>query len=606
MTINEYMILLNEELKYLPNKKRKFYYNLYLNKMNASLDDGFDEDKITESLPNPFNLAMDIYKQENIDYATRRKRKTQSDAILSMLLGIFILLMTLSGFFLISYYFISSSINLFRLMSLVLKKEKLIIGILSISLVFIYLIIYIYLIDLLILLINLSIEKIALPFGKTIHLKDFSLIYLINKIFKKEHFTRIILIIVSLIFVASLITSFVARTYVYRSVMKVEPNTYNETYLFEEEFNTLKIDVDSANIYISKGDKLEVLVSSEFKRTIDFNLENGILKITTDKIKNFDLLELLKEPTPIINIMVPSNKKISFKMDNGIISLEKIDVEEISGEIFLGNVIIDEVNVNIIDLKETSAGISLYKVLTNELLAKMYQGNLKITESAIQKIDVNSSLGSIDLDKATIFDLTLAAGGNTSIKNSTVTNSKITIYSTELEISGGEVLNTLDIKSATKGNVSIGNFKAPLIKIITAAGDVVISNVEASLDIETGSNATISKLNGNLKLKALGNFLSVSEITSEKIEIETQSIEASIKFIHSDYFSYLGIRSKSTLYFIFAKHIMASDEYGNLHIDNDSSIITSDADRALYTLYYQTVLDKNISGNATERVYVGE
>ena len=75
MSVNEFLIALYEELKYLPKKKREQIINLYRDKMNLMLDTGEPELKVVSSFKSPKELADQIYNEEGIDYLTRYKNK---------------------------------------------------------------------------------------------------------------------------------------------------------------------------------------------------------------------------------------------------------------------------------------------------------------------------------------------------------------------------------------------------------------------------------------------------------------------------------------------------------------------------------------------------
>ena len=74
MSVNEFLIALYEELKYLPKKKREQIINLYREKMNLMLDSGEAELKVVSSFKSPKELADKIYEEEGVDYLTRYKK----------------------------------------------------------------------------------------------------------------------------------------------------------------------------------------------------------------------------------------------------------------------------------------------------------------------------------------------------------------------------------------------------------------------------------------------------------------------------------------------------------------------------------------------------
>ncbi len=605
MTINEYLVLLEEELKYLPKKKRKLYVNLYLNRMNTELDNGVEENKITASMPEPSELAQDIYKQEEIDYDKRKKQQDKTQAIFTMLLNVLIFILTVSGFIILSIYLVYSSIKLIQLIILVSSKEKLLISLLDITIIIFYLTLLIYLFDLVVLIIESSIEKIALGFNKEIHLKDFSLVYLINKLFKKEHVMRTIFIVEGILLLTFGITNVACKTYVYRAFYKEAPTAYTKVIEEEYIYKTINVDVDEARINFILGENFKVEVFSEFERNINLKLDNDILIITTDEIKTFDLLQLLKEPIPVINIYIKNDSSIKFLLNNGIVSVNTLTLDNLDGNIMLGNILIDNLKVNNVNIKDSQkTSTSMKNCEIKEFTYSSYNGSLELFTSKIDNISISCNVPTINMEENEIHSIDVKTYGDfTSIKN-IIDDASFQIGTCDLFINGGEIKNSMVIKSSLKGNVSIGNITAPEIVVTTVGGDVVGRNIKSDLKIETGSNLTLSKIEGNVTAKALGNFVQINEIKGSNVTIQAERSETAIKFVKCDAFKYTGVNAKSTLYFIFAKTLKAYEQYGNLHIDNDKSIISSDDDISLYNEYYQEVESKDISATATERVYV--
>ena len=61
MTIREYLIELEEELKFLPKNKRESILIIYREKINNLIDLGEDEEKIVSELPLPRDIAESQY-----------------------------------------------------------------------------------------------------------------------------------------------------------------------------------------------------------------------------------------------------------------------------------------------------------------------------------------------------------------------------------------------------------------------------------------------------------------------------------------------------------------------------------------------------------------
>lgn len=100
MTQTEYLLLLEEELKLLPQKDRKEVIAYYREKINTALDYGEKEEKIIERLPNPQQVAKEVYASKGTLYFIKRKkiqrRKDLVSACFSSLILVFLLLVAFS------------------------------------------------------------------------------------------------------------------------------------------------------------------------------------------------------------------------------------------------------------------------------------------------------------------------------------------------------------------------------------------------------------------------------------------------------------------------------------------------------------------------------
>ena len=126
---------------------------------------------------------------------------------------------------------------------------------LVICLIFTTLLIYVYLIDIFILIFNFLLDNILKPFNKTFKLKDFSIIDTIEeKLSKQKLFKK--LLITSLILTAFFgLTGYILQSYIYRSYNQEIP-TNNKQVIDLTKYNTLdtlKLEIDEANVYVKEG-----------------------------------------------------------------------------------------------------------------------------------------------------------------------------------------------------------------------------------------------------------------------------------------------------------------------------------------------------------------
>ena len=145
MTVTEYLIELEEQLKFLPKKQRASIMLVYREKINNMIDYGEDEEKITASLPSPNEIAANLYESEGINYLDKRKKKAkQTDIIKAIISGILIVLLV-SATIVLTVVTFSSVVNIIKLLfKLKGLLEIVITSILVLSYALALILIYIY------------------------------------------------------------------------------------------------------------------------------------------------------------------------------------------------------------------------------------------------------------------------------------------------------------------------------------------------------------------------------------------------------------------------------------------------------------------------------
>ena len=214
-----------------------------------------------------------------------------------MIVCSFALLLTFSAVIVLTGYIGYSIYKLIYLVTLMNNVKDIILMLeLVICLIFTTLLIYLYLIDIFILIFNFLLDNILKPFNKIFKLKDFSIIDTIEeKLSKQKLFKK--LLITSLILTAFFgLTGYILQSYIYRSYNQEIP-TNNEQVIDLTKYNTLdtlKLEIDEANVYVKEGTTFELKINSEFKKDIYINTNNNSLNISTNKIETFDLFNFLK------------------------------------------------------------------------------------------------------------------------------------------------------------------------------------------------------------------------------------------------------------------------------------------------------------------------
>ena len=130
---------------------------------------------------------------------------------------------------------------------------------------------------------NMLLENILVVFDKNPKFLDNSIMDYIDKLTKKPKLFGKILAVSAGCLLMFLIVGFFTKTYFYRSFVEAKTEEYVEILNYNNStFDKFIIDVDSANIYISKGDEFKIIVSSEFDRNNQLTHSNSTLTFTTD------------------------------------------------------------------------------------------------------------------------------------------------------------------------------------------------------------------------------------------------------------------------------------------------------------------------------------
>ena len=265
MTVNEYLIELEEELKYLPKNKRKQLIATYRTKFNVDIDLGIPEEKITSSYKTPSEVAKEMYESEGVNYLERRKRTTKSNNIFKMILSIIGLIITCSAALILSYYMGYSVFRLFKLMFFLEGAKEIICMLLFIiPFIIVLILVYLYLVDIIILIFNFLLERFMNGLEKEYKYADFSIIDIIEEKINKKKIFKKILIASAICFVLFGFVNYFLKTYLYRSFKKVAPDKYEINEIIETDKTKLTLDIDEAKVNFIKGSNLSINIKSEF------------------------------------------------------------------------------------------------------------------------------------------------------------------------------------------------------------------------------------------------------------------------------------------------------------------------------------------------------
>ena len=388
MTIREYLIELEEELKFLPKNKRESTLIVYREKINNLIDLGESEEKIIAELPSPREIAESQYSSEGIDYLDKRKKLTKQKATTKAIISAFVLLMLVSAVVVLSWFTFGSIIKIVGLIFKVKGILEIVINTcLVISYIAVLLLAYIYLLDLLHMIFNMLLENILIVFDKNPKFLDNSLMDYIDKLTKKPKLFGKILAVTAGCLLMFLVIGYFTKTYFYRSFSEIKTEEYVETLTYNNStFDKFVIDIDTANIVLSTGEEFKIIVSSEFERNNLLTLTDSTLTFTTDTLQEFDMFGLFTEPIPYIEIIVPQNLNIICKTHSGFIQMEKS-------------------NLNDLTIQTNSSGVFISESSMNKVNISQNKGGLQISNSNFNIGTINTIGGSVLLEKNTCVEL---------------------------------------------------------------------------------------------------------------------------------------------------------------------------------------------------------
>lgn len=592
MTVREFLITLEEELKYLPKNKRKTVINIYQSKINNEIDLGTQEEKIIAGFEDPKKIAEGIYESEGINYLERRKRKHHSDDIFKMLVSSFAFLFAVSTLILLTFLFVRSSINYFDLLTLVDKNEIIWMAFLIISYLGTLLFLYIYLLDIFILIINFLFDRILKPFKKENKLKDFSIVdFIEEKIKVKKLFSKVLLGFV-VVFIVSIICNFTMDTYLKRSYLQKDPERFTQTYDLNEfqEFNSIKFNIDEAKLYIRYGESLNIKLRSEFDKNLDISDNGNKLDITIDNIHKYDIFNFLKEPMPIMEVTLPHDLNISIYINNGIVDIQDLNINTIYLKMYQGNSYFVKTNIHEGNFNTSNCGLGIQDSIIQDLNLESNSGQIVFENNSIDTVKINNLSSEIIVSKLNAQSINLISSqGNIQFKEINCNSIDFNTTKGQVEVNTINSLNKIRLVSSSTADITLANAKTINTEVISVYGDIVFFNVESDANVETTKTVIMNKVKGAYTINCLGNFLTIQEAEFTAAKIQTKQTEASIKFVKADSFEYVGMNSKSTLYFIFAKNLIADDPAGDVLIDNYKNILTNMKDLELYDQYFQKV-----------------
>ncbi len=606
MNVREYLIELEEELKFLPKNKRESTLIVYREKINNLIDLGEDEEKITANLPKPQEIADGIYSSEGINYLEKKKKQSKQKANFKAIVSAFVLLLLISFVVVLTWFTFGSII---KISSLVFKVKGILEIVINTALVLSYivvlLLVYIYLIDLLHMIFNMLLENVLVVFDKNPKFLDNSIMDYIDNVTKKPKLLGKILGVSALTLFVLLIVAYCTKTYFYRSFSDVKSEEVVEVIDLNKYQNVHKllIDVDSANIIITKGTEFTMKVSSEFIRKNCIQQIDSTLKFTTDSLKEFDMFGLFSEPVPYIEITIPYSIDLTCLNGNGITQIDKVDINDFTITSNLGNVILNESNLKNINILIQKGGINLTGCKFNDAIVESRAGNvvlennqgfdLKYTNGSA-KVNINNNvLNSINLTSST---------GDVFINKMENLETNIETENCTLDLKQVHSLNSINIKCLYQTQVTVYESTTAYLNVLMNSGTFTGYYLTMNGKIQSTGSVMLSYINGNFDVEAYGRYCDIHEYMGDSLILKTQASETTLKYVKTNYLNYNANNSKSLLYFVFSKDMIVLDERGDIVLDNSQTISDN---LELYKKYEQPIERLNITPSAIFNVNEG-
>lgn len=474
MNLSEYIQNLDEELKFLPKKERLQTVGVYQTRINNYLDEGMSEDKILKSLPDYKEIAKEAYDSKGINYLERRERVVKSKQIAdSIISGILILIIT-TAFFTITYFSVRHIISLFPLIK-AFTSLKVMDAIFMVTYSVIYIIVVMmllcFLLDLCWLLDGFMIAKFLKPFNKDFYqfnLSSWFITSAIDKAFKKKNvMLKAVFITIGILAIIAA-SSYFSKSYMYYAIKNTvdeERIVYDLADVDDIVFNYQEATV---NIVKSEDNSLRLSIKSIFDHNSRIDKDGKKISLSMDKKYSADFLNIIKEPTPIITIYVPSDKMLAFGFDikkgNYVISdvnLKNLNIKGIDLDLLLENS-----TANNIKVETDQIDLNIKNTIVNcTTKIKALRGLMLLENNQFQNLTLDNQQAKIGLENTKISDSSL-------IKNDYGVIQIINPIEGKWEYNG--IGGTLDVN---KDNASDGPFKVKAFNITASnSSNIAINN----------------------------------------------------------------------------------------------------------------------------------
>lgn len=485
--INEFLINLEEELKYLKPKDSSEILKYYRDKINIAQDYGESEEKIIASFPSPQKIAEDTYKSKGIAYLQVRKKQVRKQEITKGIFSGIIVLLILCAFIVINIYLISSIIQLTKLFIDSFKMNTLLdiisISLMSLAYIFIILIIMIYIFDLLYILSSHFVYDVLYVFDKKHHeykFMDFTISGFIEKLTKQKKIIFKVLMGCLICFVSLGVINYISKGYMYRSMNNttVAVNEYEI-----DDVNKIVLEDSEIIIDVTQSSRINNIIfkyGAEINDELEYEIKDGICYISKINSKKYDLLGILNEPLAKLEIIIPNTyilENLELNISNGSLDINEVkNISNLKLDLDVTNFALTKSVLNKLELVSSESNIGFDDNIINNSNIIISSGTFNINKGAYLDSEINNKLAKLKINEITANSLKINSESATNGLKQITANS----FSYN-DISTGSTLEDIYTNIA-----DISSFKNSSINITR-----IVAKEKLDLSNQSGGNFTL-------------------------------------------------------------------------------------------------------------------
>ena len=185
-----------------------------------------------------------------------------------------------------------------------------------------------------------------------------------------------------------------------------------------KSFDTLNIDVRSANVMLTRGDSSKLEYRTEKGQEPVIDEKSGKLTVTQPEVRHSFFIFQSGSEKDIYRIMIPDDKTIDLTVqsNSGDISLDRInvsgDVTSKSGDVLLndlegdqlivntmsGEIGSDKVKMGKVSFSSKSGDMDILRLFTDDLFCDSSSGDIEINNSEIKIAECETRSGDVEIE----------------------------------------------------------------------------------------------------------------------------------------------------------------------------------------------------------------